>query len=179
MRRSILLVLLKVSVETSLSLRLLILINGRRWSVLRLGLEFIHAVLAYLWRLLIYIGSTCALAQVRVLVVARLVAYRWATRPECPGVWVVGVVVASSAHHADVVRIHRRHLSMLLRSSIWTLSVYKIVSSVLECSTATSTLSLFTQKPSSFHLVFSLLGPVSCAHTVTLTDTACGIHRHY
>jgi hypothetical protein len=133
--RGILLILLKLSIEASLTSALM-LINCRRWSVLRLRHEFIHAVLTALTLdptgLLIYVRCASALGHVRVRVVTRLIANRRATWPKGPGVTVVGIVVVTSiTQHTLVMGIHRRHLSMLLRSSIWTLSVYKVVCCVL------------------------------------------------
>ena len=178
MWRGILLILLKLSIETSLTSSL-ILINCRRWSVLRLRHEFIHAILTALAlhsRLLIYVWRAWALTHMLIRVVPGLVAYRWTTRPKGSGVTVGRIVVASSTQNTLVVGIHRRHLSMLLGSSIWTLSVYKVVCCILKSSTAASTLSLFTQESGSLHLVFSFLSPISSSHTGPLTThTACRI----
>jgi len=150
MWRSVLLILLKLSIETSLT-SALILINCRRWSVLRLRHEFIHAVLithSLASRLLIYVRGASTLTKdlIRIVnrIVARLVAHRRTTRPKGPWVSIVGVVVTTSTQNTYIVRIHRRHLSMLLRSSIWTLPMHKIVCSIFESSTATSTLSFFS-----------------------------------
>lgn len=150
--RSILLVLLKLSIETCLT-SALILINCRLWSVLRLRRhEFIHAVLVALSlasRLLIYVRCAGTLTKhlVRIVlrIVARLVAYWRTTRPKSPWVSIVRVVVTTRTQYTYVVRIHRRHLSMLLRSPIWTLPVHKIICCILESSTAASAFSFFAQ----------------------------------